>query len=650
MFSKLFKPFKTKSQKVEKENLKTIYTDSDGWYIPLSSENLLNTPLRNKYLVDIWKNVSMTPDMFERLYKKPIHKYAELVQLLPASESHHHSHLGGMLDHGLEVIAIATKLRQNYILPQNSAPEDQAKQRDVWTAAIIYSAILHDLGKIVTDIEFILKNEEKWYPWNEIQNQPYKFRYIKNRDYELHPKLGSFLASYIIPTEALSWIANYPNVFQTFMYFISDHKNKAGILSEIIQKADQLSVTMALGGDINKLEDKPRISFATQLEIALKHVIQNSKLNSPKGGCDGWLVDDGLFVMSKSTADSIRAYLISQGISVPSQNGKLFDELQAHKLIETTPENTAIWTCKVISNIGWAPPKPFTLLKISPNTIWDLDSRPTLFEGKIIPVDNIGNSIETLSTENNNQLSIKSVETIFTETETIQTNTTTTEEQSSENVFDDVLKLFPIAQESEAATEVEGIETNTQKTETDIKKIETATNIKETATIDIKEVKDSTDIQKSESIIKTLKADKMIPKNELRNLETKITADNFVIWLKKGIINGTLVINKPKAKIHIVEKHLFLVTPSIFKAFVEETTGNSNKEEWELLQKDFQNLNLHKRLHTDDGDSRNIWTCEVVGRKNKSLLNGYLIENIEFFIGKKPPYNNHWLQLQGNLE
>ncbi|WP_081250489.1 TraI domain-containing protein [[Haemophilus] ducreyi] len=38
--------------------------------------------------------------------------------------------------------------------------------------------------------------------------------------------------------------------------------------------------------------------------------------------------------MSKNTADNIRAYLISQGISVPSQNGKLFDELQAHNLIE----------------------------------------------------------------------------------------------------------------------------------------------------------------------------------------------------------------------------------------------------------------------------------------------------------------------------
>ena len=50
--------------------------------------------------------------------KKPIERYAEMVQLLPASESHHHSHLGGMLDHGLEVLSFSAKLRQSYVLPQ----------------------------------------------------------------------------------------------------------------------------------------------------------------------------------------------------------------------------------------------------------------------------------------------------------------------------------------------------------------------------------------------------------------------------------------------------------------------------------------------------------------------------------------------------
>ena len=41
------------------------------------------------------------------------------------------------------------------------------------------------------------------------------------------------------------------------MYAMADHKDKAGLLSEIVQKADQNSVTLALGGDVSKLTQKP---------------------------------------------------------------------------------------------------------------------------------------------------------------------------------------------------------------------------------------------------------------------------------------------------------------------------------------------------------------------------------------------------------
>lgn len=215
----------------------------------------------------------MSPEMFKRYYREPIEKYAEIVQLLPASETHHHSHLGGMLDHGLEVISIASKLRQNYVLPQNAAPEEQAKQRDVWTAVIIYGALLHDIGKVAVDIEIVQKDGQRWFAWNGVPTQPYKFRYIKERDYSLHPTLGSLFASYLLPKAALDWIATYQHALTHLMYFIAGHHDKAGILTEIIQKADQISVTMALGGDPNKLAEQPKISFVKQLQIALRHVV-----------------------------------------------------------------------------------------------------------------------------------------------------------------------------------------------------------------------------------------------------------------------------------------------------------------------------------------------------------------------------------------
>ncbi len=61
--------------------------------MPQSAKKLLDTPFRQQHLKTIWQNVSMYPDMFNKLYQKPIEKYAEIVQLLPASESHYHSHM-----------------------------------------------------------------------------------------------------------------------------------------------------------------------------------------------------------------------------------------------------------------------------------------------------------------------------------------------------------------------------------------------------------------------------------------------------------------------------------------------------------------------------------------------------------------------------
>lgn len=51
----------------------------------------------------IWQRTSLSGTLFTELYQAPVARFAELVQLLPASEYYHHSHPGGLLDHALEV-------------------------------------------------------------------------------------------------------------------------------------------------------------------------------------------------------------------------------------------------------------------------------------------------------------------------------------------------------------------------------------------------------------------------------------------------------------------------------------------------------------------------------------------------------------------
>ncbi|MDH8576072.1 TraI domain-containing protein, partial [Klebsiella pneumoniae] len=61
-----------------------------------------------------------------------MNRFAALVQLLPASQSHHHSIPGGLLDHSLEVACNTIRLRQGYLLPPESGAEEQTRQASAW--------------------------------------------------------------------------------------------------------------------------------------------------------------------------------------------------------------------------------------------------------------------------------------------------------------------------------------------------------------------------------------------------------------------------------------------------------------------------------------------------------------------------------------
>ncbi|MFC0323697.1 MobH family relaxase [Gallibacterium melopsittaci] len=565
-----------------------IDTSTTEWLKPKLAAELLNTNHRRILLKKIYQSVSMSEENFDLLCLKPIEKYAELVQDFPASENHHHAYLGGMLDHTLDVIFIALKLRQSYLLPQNAKAEDQAQQSDIWTIIIFYSALIHDIAKIITDIHIdTYPNYQRWYPWQGKLANFYRFKYIPTRDYHLHPIMGSYMINYLLTALSLDWIAKYPDALSTFFYLSAGHYDKAGIVGEIIQKADQMSVAIHLGGDISRLE-KPQQSFANQLTIALRYITTHDLiLNNQHGGSDGWLTNDSLWLISKTVTDKIRAYLMQQGISVPTQNSKLFDEMQTHKIIEATPDNKAIWHCHVKSHDGWSPQNSFTLLRLSPSLIWEhIEKRPPIFNGTVTVIQEINNMTKK-------------------EDELIVSNETKTQDTSDNNqtdLFDFTLNL---------------LSKNMNNTNNQDRSKNSSTNNKYNETITHNEViyNDSKD---------------------------KLSGECFLDWLKKSIVNESLSINEPKAKIHIINQHVFLVSPGIFQFYCQSKIGSSANEHWKLLQKNFQALGIHKKRQPGN---YNIWKCEIKGPRRTSVLQGYIIEDIKLLTNKQL-FDNMYLTLK----
>ena len=357
-------------------------------YLPIeSAHSLLAAEHRRQLLDRIWQYTALSHAQFTQLYLNPIHRYAEQVQQLPASETHHHAYLGGMLDHGLELVACSLKLRQSYLLPTGAAPEDQAAQTDAWSAGIAYGALLHDIGKIAVDLLIERQDGRVWHPWQGSLDQPYRFRYLKGRDYHLHSAAAGLLYTQILDRPILDWLSGFPSLWAGLLYVLAGQYERAGVLGELVIQADRVSTAQNIGGNPTKALQAPIHSLQHHLISGLRHLVQRElKLNQP--GAAGWLTQDALWLVSKTVTDKLRAYLLSRSIEgIPSSNIAVFDELQSHGLVESTPEGKAIWTALVAQG-DWQ--QTFTFLRLQPALIWGNEDRPEAFSGTVsVAVDDL---------------------------------------------------------------------------------------------------------------------------------------------------------------------------------------------------------------------------------------------------------------------
>lgn len=353
---------------------------AEGYLSIESAHSLLAVEHRRQLLDRIWQYTALSHVQFTQLYLNPIHRYAEQVQQLPASETHHHAYLGGMLDHGLELVACSLKLRQSYLLPTGAAPEDQAAQTDAWSAAIAYGALLHDIGKIAVDLQVERQDGSPWHPWQGPLDQPYRFRYLKGRDYHLHGAAAGLLYTQVLDRSILDWLSGFPSLWASLLYVLAGQYERAGVLGELVIQADRVSTAQNIGGNPSKALQAPRHSLQHHLISGLRHLVQHElKLNQP--GAAGWLTQDALWLVSKTVTDKLRAYLLSQAIEgIPSSNIAVFDELQSHGLVESTPEGKAIWTALVAQG-NWQ--QSFTFLRLQPALIWGNENRPEAFSGTV---------------------------------------------------------------------------------------------------------------------------------------------------------------------------------------------------------------------------------------------------------------------------
>ena len=588
-----------------------------GLLRPESAASLLATPRRQKLLEHIWQRTSLSRRQFATLYRTPLEHYAELVQQFPASESHHHAYPGGMLDHGLEIVAYALKLRQSHLLPIGGSPEDQAAQSEAWTAAVAYAALLHDIGKIAVDLHVELSDGSLWHPWHGPLHQPYRFRYRDDREYRLHSAATGLLYRQLLDRDALDWLSGYPDLWGPLLYVLAGQYERAGVLGELVVQADRASVAQELGGDPARAMAAHKHALQRKLLDGLRYLLKEQlKLNQPEAS-DGWITEDALWLVSKTVSDKLRAHLLSLGVDgIPASNTAVFNVLQDHGMLQPTPDGKAVWRATVTSTTGWS--HSFTLLRLAPALIWESGERPAPFAGAVAidgtPAPNNADALVPSpamtakpATDDQESLPWEGVD--------AATPVHLPAAQAAPDVMEDLLAMVGIGDLLVPQQDAEAVSGDAP-----------AAGPQTPPPTSMVPVPSSAPVPTSSS--------------------AQPSGEHFMAWLKQGIATRRLVINDAKALVHTVGDTAYLVSPGVFQRYAQEhpqvgtLAKQENQQDWQWVQKRFERLQLHRKKPR----GLNIWTCDVTGPRKSRRLYGYLLHDVRLLFAAPPP-NNPYLSL-----
>lgn len=345
-----------------REIVSNRYPPYDEGFTVFSGEKLLeqHEPIirRIKYIAGV------NHAEFDRLYMPILVKYAEFVQLLPASQNHHHKGAGGLLRHGLEVGKMALELTSGIMFSGKESTELKRVLEPRWRFATFVAGLLHDVGKPVSDIEVIDKNGRIiWNPFertismwakdNDLQR--YYIRWRHERKHKNHEMFSGLISNALIPEYCNAYISEGgPQVTGAMMASVSGlaKTDERDSLHQLVLKADSWSVKNDL---VNNNSDSVK---GTPVEMYIVDTIRgfiNSsdkkwKLNASGGRL--WYSEEGLFIIWGGAADDVKAQLRKSGIpGIPHNSDTLAEILSDHGYIEKyiydSGEESLYWKIKM---------------------------------------------------------------------------------------------------------------------------------------------------------------------------------------------------------------------------------------------------------------------------------------------------------------
>uniref|UniRef100_UPI0026103AFF conjugal transfer nickase/helicase domain-containing protein n=1 Tax=uncultured Vibrio sp. TaxID=114054 RepID=UPI0026103AFF len=379
--------------------------------------------------------------------------------------------------------------------------------------------------------------------------------------------------------------------------YLSGHKNPDNVIEQIVTQADAASVAQNLGADkegINLAAEQARavtFSLAGQLKLTLSHLLQSAEIPLNKKGAEGFVDGDHLYLMSKPIADRLRSTLLKYGnTSVPSDNSRLFNELQQHQLIRPNADDLAIWKCEVwLSEFDWR--QTFTFICVHWPTLAPEAGLESLV-GHIVPISED-------AAEAPSQVSSSQGE------DTSRADAPPPETSNDNETLSDDLMAFAIAKAaSQAAPEAE--EQNT------------LAHVGTQSAAPVDTVEAELEALKAASTAESSEPHTLLQKIDLRETQGEDLGHAFYEWLDSVLKGGVHPVNRQDALFHRLEQGLFVVSPGAFRTFIDERCQYAKTNSYSEVQQGLQPLNRHILTK----DARNVHKVRI--QDSNQALNGFL--------------------------
>lgn len=667
----------------------------------LSADDLFARTGTQGLVETIRTRMGLSPDNYKNDVLPVLRNYAEYVQLIPASESHHHAQPGGLLIHTFEVVANALALRQGYKLPTGAAPEEQIQRAPVWSFGIMIAALLHDVGKPVADvlIDFYGENTlQSCGSWNGLvgpmQAQAvainagyYTVKFPVTKDYEAHQRLPVTLLHALIPPSAMQWLGSDKRLLQELLAYLDNNDKIETVIKEIIVKADSLSVA-------DNLKNGVRIRFASaknpplieRLMLGLRTLLSESHLAINRPGAPVFIDPDGehVWIVAGTAADQVRKLLESReervkgAAGIPTDNTRMFDTWAEYGSLVQPPKEFgkgSVWWVRF--QIGeWS--HVLTVLKFRMDTLFlPGTQRPAVLEGVVTPVEPSSTRSESKSepkpqaADGVNDVPVDAYPTEYDPTDTgmpvINGVPPPVEAVAGDASGLDYLLVsydsqgtpLPTPQPMEQPVTTEkatpAISKPAKSMASYFKPEMSQPAIPVPAARSEPEFLDEPDsVASIKNTGSTLTVPKTVqafttPKSPPRALfkapgaTTRENAEKFMKWLQQSLGDGTLTYNESDAVVHFVANAMVIITPKIFKIYLEsnEFIGSigTSPDTLRALQKEVQKGGYIER---NSKNKSNFFKFKVK-QSDDSLssfdLNTYLIPNPQAYLRPVPSPN-----------